>query len=1092
MDFAFPSVTEVTNTKDSLVRMMEAFETIHGDQGLLFVLDELLDYLRTRRDAELIQDLAFLREIGEICRSTRFRFIAGIQEAIFDNPRFAGAADAVSRVRDRFTQMRISRDDIAYVVQERLLRKSPEQKAKIRDHLQPFTPAYEGMAENLESFVSLFPVHPAYLKTFELITLVEKRKVLTTLSEEIRAVLERDVPAEAPGLICYDTYSAQLGADPSNRAIPEVREVLDRAQVLRNRVERALPTTSYIPTALRIVDALSVHRLTTEDIAAPIGPTIAELRDDLTLLPPGIPELDAFFLETSIGSIVDDIVRAVSGQFITVNDENGQVYLDVRKNIDYDQKIDERAESLDANKLDEAYFRALETVLEQRDNPYVAGYRIWAYELSWASKNVTRLGYLFMGAPNERSTAQPARDFYIYFLQPYDRPRFDDEVKSDEVFFRLATPDEAFTGALRRYAGAVALEMESTGQHRTIYTEKRQRYLREMAAWLRKHMGDAVTVTYRGEAKPLASWLASAQGPRASLKEQIDTIAASVLAPHFNARYPGYPSFGVPITRANRGENVKQALIQIVTGRQSATGGKVLAALNLVDVQGNLIDSSPFAVRLLEQVDQGSGRAVNRGELFAERDAGVPTWGPWHLEIGWFVVVAATLTQLGRVELGFSNGQLDALGLDKLMRVGLEDLEAVTHVAPPKELPIVILRDALQLLGLRPGAVGQQGASEALVQQVGTRCEEYSARMVTARAVIADGLNVWGAQVVEHQAERAAALTALDDVVNNLKSRNTVGKLNKLALTKDQIEKASDGKSVLAWLESSCAAAAHVSDVVAYLREAVEVFGPADPISIDASNLRNDLLEVFRSLDAPDAGKMAALKAVGEHLRRQAGESAAAAHERDRLDGAGDERKRRLLEGAAYADLTRLSSIDLLAGGKFASLQQRLADVRTCKTFDPAALQRSVICPECNYRPRAGSGPSALASLEQLEDQITTLRIEWERVLADSLAVPKMAEQIQLLLDDEQATVKEFVSSQRLAEPVTDYFVKAVREVLARFVVRKVAPGDVWSKLFPEAASATLAELSKRFGSMLEELADGKPPDRVRVVPVEDAKETAS
>src|SRR5580692_838818 len=357
VDFAFPDLTQVTGTKRHLEEMMQAFEQGHGEYGLLFVLDEMLDYLASRRDNELRVDLAVLREIGEICKSTRFRFIGGVQEAIFDNPRFASAADAVSRVKERFTQIRISREDIAYVVQERLLRKSAEQRAKIREQLQKFTPAYDGMAENLEAFVALFPVHPAYLKTFELVTLVEKRKVLTTLSDEIRAVLESDVPTDAPGLICYDTYRAQLEAEPSNRAIPEVREVLDRAQVLRTRVERALPTREYISTAVRIVDALAVHRLTTGDINAPIGPSITELRDDLTLLPPGLPELDAFFLETAIHSIVDDIVRAVSGQFITVNDENGQVYLDVRKDIDYDQKIDERAGSLNSEKLDEAYFR---------------------------------------------------------------------------------------------------------------------------------------------------------------------------------------------------------------------------------------------------------------------------------------------------------------------------------------------------------------------------------------------------------------------------------------------------------------------------------------------------------------------------------------------------------------------------------------------------------------------------------------------------------------------------------------------------------------------------------------------------------------
>ena len=68
-------------------------------------------------------------------------------------------------------------------MQERLLRKNSEQRAKIREHLQKFTTGYEGMAENLDAYVSLFPVHPSYLRTFELVTLVEKRKVLTTLSD---------------------------------------------------------------------------------------------------------------------------------------------------------------------------------------------------------------------------------------------------------------------------------------------------------------------------------------------------------------------------------------------------------------------------------------------------------------------------------------------------------------------------------------------------------------------------------------------------------------------------------------------------------------------------------------------------------------------------------------------------------------------------------------------------------------------------------------------------------------------------------------------------------------------------------------------
>ena len=106
----------------------------------------------------------------------------------------------IRRVKDRFEQLRIVRQDVAFVVAERLLTKTDEQKARIREHLQKFTPLYGGMAERLEEFVRLFPVHPTYLEVFELISVAEKREVLKTLSAEIKRRLNDDVPQEQPGL----------------------------------------------------------------------------------------------------------------------------------------------------------------------------------------------------------------------------------------------------------------------------------------------------------------------------------------------------------------------------------------------------------------------------------------------------------------------------------------------------------------------------------------------------------------------------------------------------------------------------------------------------------------------------------------------------------------------------------------------------------------------------------------------------------------------------------------------------------------------------------------------------------------------------
>lgn len=48
---------------------------------------------------------------------------------LFDNPSFSFVAEPLQRVKQRFEQVRIVREDIAHVVSERLLKKTDKQKA---------------------------------------------------------------------------------------------------------------------------------------------------------------------------------------------------------------------------------------------------------------------------------------------------------------------------------------------------------------------------------------------------------------------------------------------------------------------------------------------------------------------------------------------------------------------------------------------------------------------------------------------------------------------------------------------------------------------------------------------------------------------------------------------------------------------------------------------------------------------------------------------------------------------------------------------------------------------------------------------------
>ncbi len=285
--FQFPAASEVTNNKDAFHEMMAAFQDVYPEQGLLLVVDELLDYLRTRKEQELILDLNFLRELGEVCRNTRFRFVAGVQESLFDSPRFQFVAETLRRVKDRFEQIRIAREDVAYVVSQRLLKKDARQQALIREHLERFAPLYGSMNERMDEFVRLFPVHPAYLEVFERVYVAEKREVLKTLSAAIRGLIDQEVPEDEPGLIAYDSYWRTLTDNPSFRSIPEIKEVIDKSRVLEDRVRQAYTRPQYKSAALRIIHALSVHRLTTGDIYAPLGVTAEELRE--AFLRGGVP-----------------------------------------------------------------------------------------------------------------------------------------------------------------------------------------------------------------------------------------------------------------------------------------------------------------------------------------------------------------------------------------------------------------------------------------------------------------------------------------------------------------------------------------------------------------------------------------------------------------------------------------------------------------------------------------------------------------------------------------------------------------------------------------------------------------------------------
>ena len=1099
--YTFPPADKVPNNKRSFEEMMVAFHKEYPDHGLLLVVDELLDFLRSRKDQELVLDLNFLREIGEVCKDLRFRFIAGVQEAIFDSPRFSFVADSIRRVKDRFEQILIARKDVKYVVSERLLKKTVDQQVKIRDHLTPFAKYYGHMNERMDEFVRLFPVHPDYIDTFERVTAVEKREVLKTLSLSMKKLLDQDVPDDETGIIAYDRYWATLRENPAFRAVPDIKAVIDCSQVLESRIEQAFTRPNYRPMATQLIHALSVHRLTTGDIYATLGATAEELRDSLCLFQPGIEDLGgdpADDLLSHVETVLREIHKTVSGQFISSNPDNRQYYLDLKKTDDFDALIEKRAESLDESHLNRSYYDALRRVMECTDQTYVTGYKIWQHELEWLERKAARQGYLFFGSPNERSTAVPPRDFYIYFIQPFDALYFKDEKKPDELFLRLVNTDDEFLAALRCYGAALELASTSSGHAKSTYESKASMFLRDLVQWLQKNMTTAFDVTYQGRTKSLAEWSKgkfvrplSGSGPheRINFRDLVNTTAGICLETRFSDQAPEYPVFPVLITGKNRAQAAQDALRAIAGQNRTKQATAVLDALELLD--GERLDPyrSKYAKHILSiSKKKGHGQVVNRSELIQDV-IGVEYLAPesLRLEPEWAVVVIASLVYAGEAVLSVPGKKYDATGLQQLAATGIDELARFKHIERPKDWNLPALKALFELLGLAPGKAQLVTlGNEDPVTDLQAKITKTVERLVIVQQNIQEGLFFWGHGLLS-EADVQKLRVKLDGTktfLESLQAYSSPGKLKNFRYNAKEVESHRDGIKELKETESLLKLVRDLGSMASYLSGAEAVL-PTGHEWIDTMRAaRGDVLAQISdpATRGESTFRQQSQRRLGD-LKKDYLQVYLTMHTNARLGVNEDKRKVNLMDDERLKDLQKLSTIDLMPRQHLADFQNRLVGLKSCFSLTAQEIEASPVCPHCSFKPgmEQPTAPAAVM-LDNLDDELDRLVDDWTQTLLSNLEDPTTKENLSLLKPDDRKLVDSFIDKRALPEDLDQEFIHALQEVLSGLTKVSVKTEDLRNALLSGGSPATPTEMRKRFDEYLEQLTKGKEPSKVRIV----------
>lgn len=702
------SISEDTTPRtysEKLALMMATFEEKYPDMGFMLVVDEMLAYLKGRSEpSKLNRDLQVLQALGQMSDRTHFRMVFGVQELIYRSPEFQFAKDMLGRVNERYVDLTIQKEDVQFIVQQRLLQKNEHQKDKIRQHLNRFTTLFPNINNNLETYVNLFPVHPSYFENFSLIRIGKsQREVLKTLSRKFSTIINDDVPSDNPGLICYDSYWQDMQNNVDLKADPDVLKVSTITEMITQKIEdnftRGLAPKK--PLAHRIVSAAAIKMLQA-DLSHPNGVAPETLANDLCHIDATCETYDDL-VDLAFVRVLDSIVSATIGQYFEKG-TNNEYHLRIEGGVNYEQRVKDYASQMGDSQKDEYFFIFLAEVLPVDGDTYRTNFRIWAHNIEWISHKCSRAGYIFMGNPNDRSTTHPQRHFYIYFMPIFNAEAKAHPIDKDSVFFTMDEMSDELKLKIILYGSALSQEGSASSDEKPRYKQLREKYYREARTLFNTEFLNKTVVEYMGEKHPMQGML----GSQADSKiDSVSTITSFIMEQQFEAENPHYPKFPAlpqPLTRDNRENLMRSARNKIAKPTDiNRNAEAILMGLGLWENGRLSTEQSQYARSIKSKLEAKGGQVLNRDEIlelfFDQTHEYVSS--DFHIEADLEMLVLCTMAALGEIEIVLQGGnRINAGNIADITRLNPQDNYTFSNICPPKGINIPLIREIfLGLLG---------------------------------------------------------------------------------------------------------------------------------------------------------------------------------------------------------------------------------------------------------------------------------------------------------------------------------------------------------------------------------------------------------
>lgn len=1063
---------------DKLERMMAAFEDQYPDKGFMLVIDEMLSYLKGRSQPDKINsDLPVLQALGQFSDRTRFRMVFGVQEMIYQVPEFQFAADMLSHVNERYADLTIIKEDVQYIVQQRLLRKDEHQKQKIREHLQKFVSFFPDMNNQLETYVNLFPVHPSYFDNFQQIRIGKsQREILSTLTFKFKSMMDQDVPTEEPGLICYDSYWQDILDNHDLRAIPDVNRVAQLAEDINQKIDvnfsKAYASKKGI--AHRIVSAIAIKTLQ-NDLSVQNGSTARALVTDLCPMDEMCESYDDL-VELEIGGIADQIVQTTVGQFFEKDSTNEEYHFRMQGGVNFEQTINSYAEQMAPGEKDQYFFQFLAEVLPVEGETYRTGFRIWQHHITWLSHNCERDGYIFMGNPAAKSTTQPQQHFYIYFMPIFEPSPLQSAPLDDEVCIWMTRMDEELKQAVSRYGAAIVQERIAPTDQKQNYTTFRRRLYNIARDVFNKQFYEKTEVEYRGNRMPLQTM----QGAdRADSKIQtIDAVVEYIMDPQFtreNDAYPKFTTLNVPYGRGNCDNLVKNAKEVIISPQNyNTTGVAMLTSLGLYN-NGRLDTShSQYAQAVRSKLESvPAGQVINRADLLEPFYENIFWTKDTHMDAELEFLVLATMTALGEIELVMQGGlHITALSIDQIRNIAISECANFTHISRPRTMNIAAVKELfIQVTG---HDLSNQMNDPATFTQLCAEAKMLSQKAAKMEHDVTNGITIAGVEIVSAADgfNLSHIFTQLKDMCDQIQRYNTEVKMRNMPWQVSEIRDVFEkGRKKLDEIEGMTLIMRQMETEVSYFRQAMNLVTDSALLQ-DMTTVMNKIPSMLHANDQVRSQFRNEVQSVKQRYAQWYISAYTKAH----ISPSENQKKQAIMESREKVVCEELAAAGVFNHARYKSW---LDEMNCLKPSDPNVTLSAVMDnPYQGFNPKQDIVPTK--TLSELKDEINVLYQEFCRQIKDMVNDPNLTQNADILTSTQKSLLTELQTGAiEVSGSNVPMVVIMLNQLMSNFVRVEIDYQTLQSKF---GGPLPINRVKDFFNDLIDQKCHGLNPSKVRII----------